>query len=117
MGDMLHGRKLTMKQFSLLLDEDNILLFYIKKAPLFKGKIQQKGERDSQSTSPLPAIFPHCEDAARHHHRPSKDILTRRPAGASRAQKPPLPLSGLVGVQRVARECGCQKRRRIFIIT
>ena len=32
-----HGRKLTMKQFSLLLDEDNILLFYIKKAPLFKG--------------------------------------------------------------------------------
>ena len=36
---MFHGRKLTMKRFSLLLDEDNILLFYIKKAPLFKGEI------------------------------------------------------------------------------
>ena len=28
-----------MKRFLLLLDEDKIPLFYIKKAPLFKGKI------------------------------------------------------------------------------
>ena len=30
---VFHGRKLTTKRFSLLLDEDAILLFYIKKAP------------------------------------------------------------------------------------
>ena len=36
---VFYGRKLTMKRFSLLLDEDNILSSYIKKASLFKGKI------------------------------------------------------------------------------
>ena len=49
---MFHGRKLTMKPFSLLLlDEDNILLFYIKKAPLFKRK-PSKMERNSEPISP-----------------------------------------------------------------
>ena len=37
-NSLFHGRKLTMRRYSPLLDEDNILLFYIKKAPLFKGK-------------------------------------------------------------------------------
>ena len=31
---VFHGRKLIMKRFSLLLDEDNSLSFYIKEAPL-----------------------------------------------------------------------------------
>ena len=35
---LFHGRKRTMRRYSPLLEEDNILLFYIKKAPLFKGK-------------------------------------------------------------------------------
>ena len=37
-GYGFHGRKRTMRRYSPLLEEDNILLFYIKKAPLFKGK-------------------------------------------------------------------------------
>ena len=60
---VFHGRKRTMRRYSPLLEEDNILLFYIKKAPLFKGKISQKGERNSESIqSRLPfahTIFPH----------------------------------------------------------
>ena len=76
---LFHGRKLTTRRYSPLLDEDNTLLFYIKK-PLysrFKGKFNKKGERDPESTSPSPKIFPHCEDAVQHNPRPSQGTLTR----------------------------------------
>ena len=45
---VFHGRKLTMRRYSPLLDQDNILLFYIKKA-LYSRENSNKREREIQN--------------------------------------------------------------------
>ena len=56
---VFHGRKLIMKRFSLLLDEDNILLFYIREAPLFiLGENQTKGRKRFRVDIPFAEKLP-----------------------------------------------------------
>ena len=54
---VFHGRKLTMRRYSPLLDQDNILLFYIKK-PLYSRENSNKREREIQNRSRVDFLLP-----------------------------------------------------------
>ena len=76
---LFHGRKLTMRRYSPLLDEDNILLFYIKKL-LIQGKnLTKGGERfrvDLSFAHNLPSLR-RCGSTSSPSLIPSQGTLTR----------------------------------------